>query len=134
MSSPITKRAIPRRTVLRGIGVTLGLPVLDAMFPAFSVVGKTAPKPAHRFQVVYVPNGMAMPYWSPTGEGTGFALSPILKPLDPFRNQLIVFSGLRANWVRSHAGASGAFLTGTTRGGRSETEILAETSMDQLLA
>ena len=127
-------KSLPRRTVLRGLGTTLALPLLDAMVPAFSVLAKAAGKPVHRFQVVYAPNGMAMDYWSPSGEGTKFTLSPILEPLAPFRDQLLVLSGIHANWVRSHAGASGAFLTGTTRGGRSETEILAETSVDQLLA
>ncbi|HEY3160347.1 MAG TPA: DUF1552 domain-containing protein, partial [Vicinamibacterales bacterium] len=82
----------------------------------------------------YVPNGMAMEYWSPMGEGSAFELSPILKPLAPFRNQMLVLSGLKANWNYIHAGASGSFLTGTTRGGRNEVEIIADVSMDQLLA
>ncbi len=130
----ITKKSLPRRTILRGLGATLGLPLLDAMVPAFSVLVKTAAKPIHRFQAIYAPNGMAMEYWTPTGEGRDFELSPILEPLAAFRNQMLVLSGLKATWNRAHAGASGTFLTGATRGGRSETEILAETSMDQLLA
>ena len=63
-----------------------------------------------------------------------FELSPILEPLAPFRNQMLVLSGLKANWNYIHAGASGSFLTGTTRGGRNEVEIIADVSMDQLLA
>ena len=77
---------------------------------------------------------MAMEYWSPKGEGTGFELSPILEPLAPFRDQMLVLSGLNASWNYIHAGASGSFLTGTTRGGRNEVEIIADVSMDQLLA
>jgi hypothetical protein len=75
-----------------------------------------------------------MEYWTPKGVGDAFELSPILEPLAPFRNQLVVLSGLKANWNYIHAGASGSFLTGTTRGGRNEVEIFADVSMDQLLA
>ena len=127
-------KTMPRRTVLRGLGASLALPVLDAMHPAFTLRGLAAPAPAHRFQAFYVPNGMAMEYWTPKGEGTGFELSPILEPLADFKDQLIVLSGLNASWNYIHAGASGSFLTGTTRGGRNEVEIVADVSMDQLLA
>ena len=130
----ISGRALSRRTVLRGFGAALALPFLDAMVPAFGLRGQTAADPIHRFQTVYVPNGMAMPYWSPIGDGRDFELSPILEPLARFRDQMQVFSGIRANWVTAHAGASGSFLTGATRGGRNEVEILADISMDQLLA
>jgi hypothetical protein len=77
---------------------------------------------------------MAMEFWTPKGVGSAFELSPILEPLAPFRNQMVVLSGLKANWNYIHAGASGSFLTGTTRGGRNEVEIFADVSMDQLLA
>src|SRR5439155_1233940 len=83
------------RTVLRGLGATLALPFLDAMLPALSWRVRAAAKPVHRFQTFYVPNGMAMQYWSPQGEGSAFELSPILEPLAPFRNQMLVLSGLR---------------------------------------
>src|SRR5262245_2035899 len=126
--------SLPRRTVLRGLGASLALPFLDAMAPAFSLRGRASAKPAHRFQTFYVPNGMAMEYWTPKGEGTAFELSPILEPLAPFRSQMLVLSGLKANWNYIHAGASGSFLTGTTRGGRTEIEIIADVSIDQLLA
>src|SRR3989449_1071668 len=123
-------KSLPRRTVLRGLGSTLALPFLDAMVPPL----RAAAKPAHRFQTFYVPNGMAMEYWSPKGEGADFVLSPILEPLAAYRNQMLVLSGIKANWNYIHAGASGSFLTGTTRGGRNEVEIIADVSMDQLLA
>ena len=130
----LTTKTLPRRTVLRGLGATLALPLLDAMHPPFSLRAAAATPPVHRFQAFYVPNGMAMKYWRPKGAGTAFELSPILEPLAPFRDQMIVLSGLKANWNYIHAGASGSFLTGTTRGGRNETEIIADVSMDQLLA
>src|SRR5438876_7236870 len=127
-------KSLPRRTVLRGLGATMALPFLEAMLPAFSLRGRAAGKPVHRFQTFYVPNGMAMEYWLPKGEGTAFELSPILEPLAPYRDQMLVLSGLKANWNYIHAGASGSFLTGTARGGRNEIEIIADVSMDQLLA
>src|SRR3989449_2012147 len=130
-------KSLPRRTVLQGLGATLALPFLDAMLPAFSLRGLAAAKsgkPVHRFQTFYVPNGMAMEYWLPKGEGTAFELSPILEPLAPYKNQMLVLSGIKASWNYIHAGASGSFLTGTTRGGKTEVEIIADVSMDQLLA
>jgi hypothetical protein len=123
-------RSLPRRTLLRGLGTTLPLPFLDSMLRAQS-------KPAQsvrRFQSFYVPNGMAMEYWTPKGEGRAYELSPILEPLAPYRDQMLVLSGIQANWNYIHAGASGSFLTGTSRGGRNEVEIIADVSMDQLLA
>mgnify|MGYP003347170927 CR=1 FL=1 len=99
-------KALSRRTVLRGMGVTLSLPLLDAMFPAR---GAGAPKTAKRFQAMYVPNGMAMEYWSPTKEGADFDITPILEPLTPHKNQTIVLSGLHSSWNYVHAGASTSF-------------------------
>ena len=127
-------KTLPRRTVLRGLGATVALPLLDAMHPAFSLRGRAAAGPVARFQAFYTPNGMAIPYWKPKGEGTDYGLSPILAPLAEFKDQMIVLSGLNASWNYIHAGASGSFLTGTTRGGTNEIEIIADVSMDQLLA
>jgi len=129
----VPKHNLPRRTILRGMGATLALPFLDAMLPPFTVRGRAA-QPVHRFQTFYVPNGMAMDYWTPRGEGAAFELSPILEPLAPFRDQMLVLSGIKASWNYIHAGASGSFLTGTPRGGKTEIEIFADVSMDQLLA
>src|SRR6516165_7782628 len=123
-------KSLPRRTMLKGIGAGLALPFLDAMLPPM----RAAAKPAHRFQAFYTPNGMAMEYWTPKGEGTNFELAPIMEPLAPFKNQLTIFSGIKASWNYIHAGASGSFLTGTPRGGRNEIEIIADVSIDQLLA
>src|SRR5712671_5242014 len=126
----MTGKSLPRRTILRGLGSTLALPFLDAMIPPL----RATAKPVHRFQAFYVPNGMAMEYWSPKGEGSDFEITPILEPLAPFRNQMLVLSGIKANWNYIHAGASGSFLTGATHGGRNEVEVVADVSMDQLLA
>jgi hypothetical protein len=127
----LTARALPRRTVLRGMGTALALPFLDAMLPSRL---RASMKPAHRFQTFYVPNGMAMEHWTPKGEDAAFQLSTILEPLAAYRNQMLVLSGVKANWNYIHAGASGSFLTGTSHGGTNEVEIIADVSMDQLLA
>jgi hypothetical protein len=133
MTTFLTGAAIPRRTVLRGLGAALALPLLDAMIPS-GLRGLAAAERVHRFQTFYVPNGMAMPYWSPSAVGRAFDLTPVLEPLAAFREQMLVLSGIRANWVQIHAGASGSFLTGIRQGGRTETEIVADVSMDQILA
>ena len=128
----LTTKPLSRRTVLRGLGATVVLPFLDAMSPGLSA--RQRAKPIHRFQAIFVPNGMAMEYWSPEAAGRDFELTPILQPLAPFKDQMLVFSGLDASWTYVHAGASGSFLTGTRRGGRSETDVVADTSIDQILA
>src|SRR5256712_4363259 len=126
----LTAKSLSRRTVLRGIGATIALPFLDAMVPS----ARSAAKPVNRFQAFYVPNGMAMEYGTPKGEGANFELSPILEPLAPYRNQMLLLSGIKSSWNYIHAGASGSFLTGTPRGGKTEIEIIADVSIDQLLA
>lgn len=126
----VTGKSLSRRSLLKGAGAALALPLLDAMVPALA----QAPAPVHRFQTVYIPNGMAMEYWSPATFGRNFEMTSVLQPLAKYREKMLVFSGLKANWNIAHAGAGGSFLTGITRGGRNETEILADVSMDQLLA
>jgi len=137
----ITKMALPRRTFLRGVGATLALPLLDAMVPAFSAVARTAGNPVKRLGVVYVPNGIVMDSWTPAAEGTAFEYTPILKPLEPFRDQINVLTGLDGvPGGGVHAGRSTAFLTGVTSGdgrGSSKTaeyDLQADVSIDQLVA
>jgi len=125
-------KKLARRTVLKGLGTTLALPFLDAMVPALGA--QSAAKPVRRFQAFYTPNGMAMDYWTPKTEGSNFEMTPILKPLEAYRNQMTVLSGINANWNYIHAGASSSFLTATKTGGKTEIEIIADVSMDQLLA
>ena len=89
-------RKLPRRTMLKGVGAAVALPFLDAMVPSLAF-GQSAAKPVRRFQAFYVPNGMAMEYWSPKKEGADYELTPILQPLAPYRDQMLVFSGIKAN-------------------------------------
>ena len=129
----ITKRMLPRRTILRGVGATVALPLLDAMVPALSAITRTAANPAQRLGVVYAPNGMAMEYWTPSSEGANYELTPILQPLARFRDQMLIISGLKAFWTPAHAGASTTFLTGAA-GVRGETAPVADISIDQIVA
>jgi hypothetical protein len=125
----ITKMAISRRAVLRGIGATLSLPLLDSMIPALSAA--TAGKTPLRFSAIYVPMGMVMENWTPKTTGAGFELTPIMQPLAAHKSQLTVFSGLN-NYGIGHAGAASAFLTDVrARGG---ANISAGVSMDQHIA
>ena len=116
----ITKKSIPRRTFLHGVGATLALPLLDSMVPALSAASAVA-KPVTRLSIVYAPNGMIMDRWTPATEGAAFELTPILEPLASFRDRMLVLSGLNqdsadplpgdgANAPHERAGAT--FLTG----------------------
>jgi hypothetical protein len=134
----ISKKAIPRRTVLRGIGATLALPFLDSMVPALSALAKTAAKPVNRFGVMYVPNGMIMKNYLPAAEGAAFEITPTLSPLAPFRERILVLSGLECIPTPgrpggAHAKASTRFLTDVSPP-TSETWLDAGVSMDQILA
>jgi hypothetical protein len=116
----IFKKAIPRRTFLKGAGTTLALPLLDAMMPAFARGADTGVKPVTRLSTVFVPNGRIMQKWTPTGEGAGFQFSPTLEPLAAFRENLLVLSGLNIKAADAvgnepggvHARPAAAFLTG----------------------
>ena len=110
----VSKKSLSRRSLLKGAGAALALPMLDAMTPAFAQVSQ----PVHRFQTVYIPNGMAMEYWSPQSYGPDLEITPILEPLANYKDRMLFLSGLKANWNVAHAGAGGSFLTGVTRGGR----------------
>ena len=129
----IFKTSVPRRTFIRGAGVLLGLPLLDAMVPALTALAKTAANPVRRFGAVYVPNGMAMEYWTPATEGAAFTLTPILEPLAPFRDSLLVISGLDGPPGANHAGASTRFLTGAV-GEDTEAGFNVGISIDQIAA
>ena len=134
----VTKKAISRRTVLRGVGVTLALPLLDSMVPALTALGKTAAKPINRFSVVYVPNSMIMPYWTPIGEGASFEFNRTMQALEPFRSKVLVLSGLSSLPTPgrpggAHAKGSTRFLTDVTPP-TSETWLDAGISMDQIIA
>jgi len=113
----ITRRALPRRTLLRGVGASLALPFLDAMVPAFA---QSSVAPVKRLGFIYLPNGVAMNfsginYWTPQGEGAGFEFSPILTPLAPYRDRLTVVSGTAQHQADAHDdGANGDHTRGTS--------------------
>src|SRR5437867_3592549 len=134
----ISKKAIPRRTVLRGLGSMLALPLFDSMVPALSALQKTAARPFNRFGVMYVPNGMLMKSYLPLTEGAAYELTPTLSALAPFREHLLVVSGLECIPTPgrpggAHAKASTRFLTDVSPP-LSETWLDAGISMDQILA
>src|SRR5580658_516986 len=101
----VTKKAISRRTVLRGAGAAVALPLLDAMIPALAPAA--ANTPVRRFGVVYHPNGVIYDKWLPTGEGANFEFSPTLAGLKPFRDQLIVVTGLFADQAEANGDGGG---------------------------
>jgi len=90
----ITKLALPRRTFLRGIGATLGLPLLDAMVPALTAMARTPAAPAPRIGFIYHPMATIYDQWTPASDGTAFDMPRILAPLAPLRDQLLIVTGL----------------------------------------
>src|SRR5439155_25934852 len=133
----ITKMSMPRRTLLRGVGATLALPLLEAMIPASTALAATAAAPVRRFAGIFSPNGMIMDAWTPEGSGTEFELKTVLKPLEPFKSQMVVVSNLSNGPQRAggHALAPTMFLTGVMHPNRSEgADIRAGQSIDQALA
>ena len=90
----ITKKAIPRRLVLRGLGTAVALPLLDSMVPAMTALAKTPAAPVRRLTVIYVAHGVAPGYFLPTTEGPAYELTPILKPLAPFQDRALLLTGI----------------------------------------
>ena len=134
----ISKMHLSRRRVLRGLGVSLALPLLDSMVPALTALSQTAAAPVRRLGVFYVPNGMSMPYWYPKGlrEGPLGELPPILRSLNELKDRLLMVGGLASEAARllpggDHSKSSATFLTGTAF--KRET-VFAGVSMDQIAA
>ena len=136
----ISKMHLPRRMVLRGLGATLALPLLDSMVPALTAIGRTAAAPVRRLGVFFVPNGMSMPYWSPKAVGPLTELPPTLQPLTAFKQHLLLCGGLddeAANLVKGggdHARSAGTFLTCVPYKLTAGADVFAAVSMDQLAA
>ena len=137
----ITKRALPRRTFLRGMGVTLALPLLDAMVPALSAAARTAADPVRRLGFVYIPNGVHMDQWTPRGAESGLALSPTLSPLAPVRDQVTVVSGLgnrpADSWGEGggdHSRGPAAWLSAAHPKQTEGADIRAGMTIDQIAA
>jgi hypothetical protein len=134
----VTRKAISRRTVLRAAGTVVALPLLDSMIPAFAPAAAT--KPARRLGVVYHPNGVIYDQWLPQGVGTAFELSPTLKGLEPFKDQLTVVTGLFCDPAEAngdgggdHSRACGSYLTGV-HVKKSDSNVENAVSMDQIVA
>ncbi len=143
----ILKKALPRRAFVRGMGTALALPLLDAMVPALTALQQTPAKGVRRLGFVYLPNGVAMNfkgvnYWRPIGEGTQFELSPILKPLESFRQQMTVFSGLTHHQADvlddgangDHTRGTSTWLTGVHPKHTEGADVRSGVSADQIAA
>jgi hypothetical protein len=136
----VTGKHLQRRTFLKGAGVAIGLPMLDAMIPAMRAATKLAKSPT-RMAFVYVPNGVVMQHWTPASLGANFEMDGILKPLAPFRDRTLVISGLMDNNGNAlgdgggdHARAASSFLTATHPKKTEGADIHVGTSVDQVVA
>jgi Protein of unknown function (DUF1552) len=137
----ITKKHIPRRTVLRGAGAALALPFLEAMVPAATAMAQTEATPKARFVGLFVPHGMAPGYWVPDKEGTGFEFPFCFKPLEPFRDYTTIMSGLHSRSAEPPPGVTGAdhwvaaaFLCANKPKKTAGADVYAGTTIDQIIA
>ena len=138
----IFKKAIPRRTFLQGAGAALALPLLDGMVPAMATSRQILAWQPKRLSIVYVANGMIMNKWTPATTGAGYEMTPILEPLTPFRDHLLVLSGLTHNEGRAHpdestgdhARAGATYLTGVHPRKTEGADTRAAITADQLVA
>jgi hypothetical protein len=137
----ITKKSLPRRTFLRGLGTVAALPLLDAMTPALAGPARTAASGAPRIAFLYVPNGIIMKDWTPETEGPGFEFPRTLQPVEQFRDKLLVLSGLDhyngqslGDGAGDHARAGATWLTGVHPRKTEGADIQAGISVDQIAA
>ena len=136
----VTQKHLSRRTFLRGVGAAIALPMLDAMVPAFASAAKISPSPV-RTSFVYVPNGIVMDNWTPKAAGKAFEITRILQPLEPFREKMLVISGLMDNNANAlgdgggdHARAAASFLTASHPKKTGGSDIHVGISVDQVIA
>ena len=141
----MSKHSVSRRTVLKGLSAAVALPWMESMGPIASWAADAAPAKSatapNRLAFLYVPNGKNMADWTPKGEGTGFELTPILEPLAPVKDDLMVLTGLTADGARPHGDGGGdharalaAFLTGAHPVKTDGTDIRNGISVDQVAA
>ena len=137
----LTRNHLHRRTFLRGMGAAIALPVLDAMTPAFGAPRKLAGTSPLRLAFTYVPNGITMADWTPKGEGAAFEYARVMKPLEPFRKQTLVLSGLAqrngmalGDGPGDHARAAASYLTGVHPRKTAGADIQNGISVDQIAA
>src|SRR3954454_4200126 len=137
----ITKKKLSRRTVLRGAGVALALPLLDAMIPAATALAQTAAAPKPRFVGLFVPHGMAPGYWVPEKVGANPDFPFNWKPLEPYREHVTILSGLHSRSAEPPPGATGAdhwvaaaFLCANKPRKTAGSDVYAGTTIDQIIA
>lgn len=127
----ITKKSLSRRTLLRGLGAAVALPMLDSMTPAMAQA--TSPR---RLGFVYFPNGAMMDKWIPATDGLGFEFTPTLKPLEVYKDQLTVIGNLSraGTTIGDHAVAAAGWLTSVYAKKTEAEDVLAGTTIDQIVA
>jgi Protein of unknown function (DUF1552) len=137
----VTRKHLPRRAFLRSSGAILALPLLDAMVPALTAQTKTAANPLSRLGFVYIPHGAVMDKWTPAATGSNFEFSPVLQPLAPFRDRVLIVSGLSHHQADSlgdggadHARSSPTFLSGVHPKRTEGEDIRAGITIDQIAA
>jgi hypothetical protein len=132
----ITKKALPRRTFLKGLQATLALPLLDAMIPAATALAQTAARPVRRLGFVYVPMGCDHARWTPSGQDTLRELSPILDPLGAVKEQLTVVTNLRLekSYPGTHDTANSGFLSAAFAKHTESSDYYLGTTVDQVAA
>jgi hypothetical protein len=134
----ISKRTIPRRLMLRGMGAALALPLLDAMVPALTPTVRTAAAARKRLGCVYIPHGAIMDRWTPAATGSGFEFTPILKPLEPFRDSITVVTNLtrpeQQGIDTNHAGAPASWLAGVPPKRTAGPDYSLGVTVDQIVA
>ena len=136
----VTRRHLPRRSFLKGMGAVIALPMFDAMTPAFAASARAQARPI-RLGFTYVPNGITMPDWTPAGAGEAFEFSRVMKPLEPFRKDMLVLSGLGhrngnalGDGPGDHARAAASYLTGVHPRKTAGADIQNGISVDQIAA
>jgi len=132
----ITKKALPRRMFLRGVGTALALPLLDAMVPSMTALANTPGNPVRRLGFVYIPMGAWIKQWTPPGEGALTELSPTLKSLEPVKDQLTVITNLeiRNAYPGTHATSNASFLSAAKAKWTESTDYYLGTTVDQVAA
>jgi hypothetical protein len=134
----ISKMSLHRRTFLRGMGAAIALPLLDAMVPALTPLARAAAAPRTRFGAIYIPNGAIVDEFFPKATGTNWEFTPILKPIEPFKDQLVVVKNLTrshpGSQVGDHAVSVGGYLTGVWPKRTEAEDVLANTTIDQVVA
>jgi hypothetical protein len=132
----LTKMSVPRRRFLQGLGASMALPLLDAMVPASTLLAKTAAAPGsvRRFGAIFVPMGAVKDRWTPKTEGAGFQFSPILKPLEPFRKQVVVMTNFNRPIEGTHSSSVASFLSGVAPKRTEAEDVRLGPTLDQIVA